>query len=76
VVRRQLAGLEAEVRLLRRQVAIDADRVAGLEADNARLTAEVGRLRGRLERRGGKASDRRGAVLPLHQAAQPEAAGS
>jgi transposase len=56
VVRRQLAGLEAEVRLLRRQVAIDADRVAGLEADKARLTAQVGRLRGRLEaaRREGK----------------------
>ena len=56
VVRRQLAGLEAENRLLRRQVAIDADRVAGLEADNARLTAQVQRLRGRLEasRREGK----------------------
>jgi transposase len=56
VVRRQLAGLDAENRLLRRQVAIDADRVAGLEADKARLTAQVGRLRGRLEaaRREGK----------------------
>lgn len=56
VVRRQLAGLEAENRLWRRQVAIDADRVAGLEADNARLTAQVQRLRGRLEasRREGK----------------------
>ena len=51
VVGRQLAGLEAENRLLRRQVVIDADRVAGLEADNARLTAEVGRLRARLEAR-------------------------
>ncbi len=54
--RRRLAGAEAEVGLLRRQVALDGDRVAALEADNARLAAQVERLQARLEasRRAGK----------------------
>jgi transposase len=56
VMRRRLAGAEAEVALLRRQVALSGDRVAEVEADNARLTAQVERLQARLEaaRRAGK----------------------
>jgi len=55
-MRRRLAGAEAEVALLRRQVALSGDRVAEVEADNARLTAQVERLQARLEaaRRAGK----------------------
>lgn len=52
VWRRRLAGAEAEIALLRRQVALDGDRVATLEADNARLTVEVERLEA--SRRAGK----------------------
>jgi transposase len=55
-LRRRLAGAEAENQLLRRQVALSGDRVATLEVDKARLTAQVERLRARLEtsRREGK----------------------
>jgi transposase len=55
-LRRQVAGLEAENRLLRRQVSLSGERIAQLEADKQRLAAEAERLRGRLEesRRAGK----------------------
>ena len=55
-LRQRLAGAEAEVRLLHRQVALDGERLSAVEADNARLSAEVERLHARLEvsRRAGK----------------------
>ena len=54
--RRRLAGGEAEIAVLCRQVALASDRVVGVKADNAQLTEQVERLQARLEtsRRAGK----------------------